>query len=133
VKGSEAYLSGTSQFLQYPEFRDVAKAHRILDYLSDESELLKLPIPEQESDLKITIGPENLADELRDSSLIVARYNAGDSMQGLIGVVGPTRMDYSKVAARLSYTARGLGWLLSGGNIPPPKSGGDKDQIRPGD
>jgi heat-inducible transcriptional repressor len=64
--------------------------------------------------MKITIGPENLAEELRDSSVVVARYDAGDDMQGLIGVVGPTRMDYSKVAARLSYIARGLSWLLSG-------------------
>ncbi|MGE4483782.1 MAG: heat-inducible transcriptional repressor HrcA [Oscillospiraceae bacterium] len=128
MKNSEAYLTGASQFLQYPEFRDVSKAHRILDYLSDESELLKLPTPEEESDLKITIGPENLADELKDSSLVVARYNAGDSMQGLIGVVGPTRMNYSRVAARLSYIARGLGWLLSGRDIPPPKLGGsDKE------
>ena len=36
-------------------------------------------------------------------------------MQGIIGVVGPTRMDYPKVAARLSYIANGLSWLLAGG------------------
>jgi hypothetical protein len=42
------------------------------------------------------------------------KYDAGDDIQGLIGVVGPTRMDYSKVAAHLSYMAQGLSWLLGG-------------------
>ena len=51
--------------------------------------------------------------------MIVARYDAGGDMEGLIGVVGPTRMDYSKVAARLSYIAEGLSALLSGSDKPP--------------
>ena len=41
-------------------------------------------------------------------------------MRGLIGVVGPTRMDYSKVAAKLSFIAAGLSKLLGGGTLPPP-------------
>lgn len=118
TKSREMHITGTSNLLEYPEYRDVEKAQRLLRYLSDESELLKLPAPE-DGGMKITIGAENLAEELRGSSVIVARYDAGDDMQGLIGVVGPTRMDYSKVAARLSYIARGLSWLLSGGDKPP--------------
>jgi hypothetical protein len=39
-------------------------------------------------------------------------------MQVMVGVVGPTRMDYSKVISRLEYITRALGWLLSpGGEI----------------
>ena len=41
-------------------------------------------------------------------------------MRGLIGVVGPTRMDYSKVAAKLSFIAAGLSRRLGGGSMPPP-------------
>ena len=48
---------------------------------------------------------------------MAVRYDAGGDMQGLIGVVGPTRMDYSKVAARLSYIAQGLSWLMAGGEM----------------
>ena len=40
-------------------------------------------------------------------------------MQGLIGVVGPTRMDYSGVAAKLSYIAEGLSRLLGSAAAPP--------------
>ena len=127
VKTTETYVTGTSHLLRHPEYRDVEKAQRLLSYLSDGEELLKLPTPDDADDVKITIGSENLADELKSSSVIVARYNAGDGMQGLIGVVGPTRMDYSKVAAKLSYIAGGLSRLLSGGDVSPPKLRGDQD------
>ena len=115
AKTHETYVTGASHLLEHPEYRDVDKAQKVLSYLADDRELLKLPKPEASGSTRITIGPENLAEELKDSSVVVAQYDAGDGLRGLIGVVGPTRMDYSKVAARLSYIAQGLGWLLSGG------------------
>jgi heat-inducible transcriptional repressor len=113
AKSSGARVAGAMSLLNHPEYRDIDKAQRLIRYLSDDKELARLPSPEALGEVKITIGPENLADELRDSSVITVKYDAGDDMQGLIGVVGPTRMDYSKVAARLSYIAQGLSWLLS--------------------
>jgi len=107
-------VSGAINLLSHPEYRDVDKAQRIIRYLSDEKELVRLPSPDTAGEIKITIGPENLADELRDSSVMAIKYDAGNDIQGLIGVVGPTRMDYSKVAAHLSYMAQGLSWLLGG-------------------
>ena len=107
-------VSGAINLLSHPEYRDVDKAQRIIRYLSDEKELARLPSPDTPGEIKITIGPENLADELRDSSVMAIKYDTGSDIQGLIGVVGPTRMDYSKVAAHLSYMAQGLSWLLGG-------------------
>jgi len=107
-------FSGAINLLNHPEYRDFDKAQRIIRYLSDANELKKLPSPDCPGEIKITIGPENLADELRDSSVMAVKYDAGNEIQGLIGVVGPTRMDYSKVAAHLSYMAQGLSWLLGG-------------------
>ena len=128
-KAGQARVTGTVNLLDHPEFRDVEKAQRLIRYLSNDKELARLPSPESAGKLKITIGTENLAEELRDSSVMAVRYDAGGDMQGLIGVVGPTRMDYSKVAARLSYIAQGLSWLLSG-DVPLVNSsmmGGDDD------
>lgn len=122
VKQSEAYFSGASHLLEHPEYQNPDKVKRLLSYLSEENGILKLPKPENNSDIAITIGPENLAEELKDSSVIVAKYNAGNDLQGIIGVVGPTRMDYSKVAARLSYIAKELSWLLSGTDMKLPPS-----------
>ena len=117
AKASQSRVAGTMNLLSHPEYRDIDKARRLIRYLSDDKELARLPSPSSAGEIKITIGPENLADELRDSSVMAVKYDAGGDMQGLIGVVGPTRMDYSKVAARLSYIAQGLSWLLSGGEI----------------
>jgi heat-inducible transcriptional repressor len=113
TKSKNTFVTGASHLLEHPEFHDVDKAQKVLEYLSNDNELMKLPVPEQ-GGMKITIGPENLAEELKDSSVIVARYDAGGGVEGLIGVVGPTRMDYSKVAARLDYIAKGMSWLLTG-------------------
>ena len=110
---AQTYLVGESQLLHQPEFRDPDKAHRLMSYLSDGSNLLEIPMEQLG-------GPENVAEELRDSSVVLATYDAGENMRGLIGVVGPTRMDYSKVAAKLSFIAAGLSKLLGGGTLPPP-------------
>ena len=113
-----ANVSGEANLLKLPEFKDPDKAHRLINYLSDASNLASLPGGADFGDVKVLIGPENAALELRDSSVVLASYNAGDNMRGIIGVVGPTRMDYSAVAAKLSYIAGGLSRLLAGGAPP---------------
>lgn len=115
---AETYVTGASQLLTQPEFRDPDKAQRLLSYLSDGQGLLSLPGTVQDDEVKVLIGPENAAEELKDSSVVLASYNIGDDAKGLIGVVGPTRMDYSKVAARLGYIASGISRAL-GASGPP--------------
>ena len=114
----EAYVTGESSLLQQPEFRDPDKAHRVISYLSESDHLMKLPSNGGENGVRVIIGPENLAEELRDSSVVMASYDAGEGQRGLIGVVGPLRMDYSAVAAKLQYIAEGLSRLLGGGEAP---------------
>lgn len=113
-----ANVSGEANLLKLPEFKDPDKAHRLINYLSDATNLASLPGSADFGDVKVLIGPENAALELRDSSVVLASYNAGDNMRGIIGVVGPTRMDYSAVAAKLSCIAGGLSKLLAGGTPP---------------
>ncbi|MBQ4382804.1 MAG: heat-inducible transcription repressor HrcA [Oscillospiraceae bacterium] len=115
---AEPVLMGSESLLKIPEFRDSDKAHRLMSYLSG-SELAGLPSLPGSGDIKVLIGPENVAEELKDTSVVLASYDAGDNMRGVIGVVGPTRMDYSKVAAKLSYIAAGLSRLLAGRSMPP--------------
>ena len=119
AKSGEAIVSGAPRLLSQPEYRDPEKAHRLMNYLYDHDHLMELPSAVDMGDnVKVLIGPENVAEELKDSSVVMATYNAGDNMQGLIGIVGPTRMDYSKVAAKLSYIASGLSRLLGGMETP---------------
>jgi len=123
----EAFITGASHLLRLPEFRDPDKAHDLMNYLSDSEHLLGLPAGSADDDIQVLIGPENVAKELQDSSVVIARYNAGDNMRGIIGVVGPTRMDYSAVAAKLRYIAEGLSKLLG---MPEAPRGFEKLQIK---
>jgi heat-inducible transcriptional repressor len=119
---SRPSVSGVSQILAHPEFKDAQKAQKLMSYLSEGKDIEKMPVPNDGSEIKIVIGPENVAEELRDSSVVMASYDLGNNMKGLIGVVGPTRMDYAKVAAHLSYVVHGLRQLAEGGKLPlmPP-------------
>lgn len=112
----EVFTVGTSQLLKLPEFRDADKAHQLMSFLSDGKE--NLPVPD-EGPMKILIGPENVSEALQDTSVVVASYDIGNDMRGLIGVVGPTRMDYGTVAARLSGFAEGLTRLFGKQELPP--------------
>ena len=118
----KAYVTGASKILNQPEYRDPDKAHALMAYLSDSRNLKSLPASalDPENEIRVLIGPENVAEELKDSSVVMASYDAGDNTRGLIGVVGPTRMDYSKVAAKLSLIASALSQRLGGGAAPPP-------------
>ena len=89
-----------------------------MDFLTEENSG-KLPEPDERDNVNIIIGPENVEKELRDSSVIVVSYDIGEGQKGVLGVVGPTRMDYAKVAARLSYIAQGLKKMLQGEALPP--------------
>lgn len=113
-------IEGASSLLNQPEYKDPEKAQALMNFISSGEGLLS-DIPymgENQDGVSVTIGPENLAEELRDSSVVMASYDVGGGMRGYIGVVGPTRMDYSGVAAKLSYIAAGLSRMLSGTDIP---------------
>ena len=112
----EVITSGAKELLKLPEFRDADKAHELMSFLTDSKE--NLPMPE-DGPMKILIGPENVSDALKSTSVVVASYDIGDDMRGLIGVVGPTRMDYATVAARLSGFADGLTRLFGKHELPP--------------
>ena len=114
----EVFTNGASQLLK---FRDIDKAHDLMHFMVDSKE--QLPVPAGGQSMQILIGPENVNDALKESSVVVASYDIGDGMRGLVGVVGPTRMDYATVAARLSYFAESLSRMFGKPQLPPNENG----------
>ncbi|MDY4036049.1 MAG: heat-inducible transcriptional repressor HrcA [Candidatus Pseudoscilispira sp.] len=110
------YTAGANRILDLPEYQDVGKAGALMRFLGEED--AALPVPEDNTPMQILIGPENVEKALQDSSVVVASYDIGEDMRGLIGVVGPTRMDYATVAARLAYFADGLGRMFDHKKLP---------------
>ena len=106
-------VAGQSRLLGLPEYRDVDKAQRVLDSIDGEA-LSNLPaVMENSNGTRVIVGPENVSEELKDTSVVMTKFDIGDGMQGMIGVVGPTRMDYAKVTARLSYFAESLSKMFA--------------------
>ena len=106
-------VAGQARLLGLPEYRDVDKAQRVLESI-DEDALSGLPaVMQNENGTKVLVGPENVASELKDTSVVMTKFDIGDGLQGMIGVVGPTRMDYAKVTARLSYFAESLSKMFA--------------------
>ena len=115
---SDVYLTGQVKLLGQPEYQDVSKAKELLSTL-DEEMIAHLPaVVGSDSKTQILVGPEHIAQELRDTSVVMTRFDIGDGMQGMIGVVGPTRMDYAQITARLSYFAENLGRLFAKHELP---------------
>lgn len=63
--------------------------------------------------MQMVIGHENRLEELQDCSLVLTSYRAGEQMWGTLGVVGPTRIRYGRVAARLQLVSQLMGEALS--------------------
>ena len=106
-------VAGQARLLQQPEYHDIHKAQRMLNTL-DEDALSNLPAVMQNANgTKVLVGPENVSEELKDTSVVMTKFDIGDGLQGMIGVVGPTRMDYAKVTARLSYFAESLSKMFA--------------------
>ena len=106
-------VAGQMRLLGQPEYRDVGKAQRLLTSL-DEDTLSNLPAVMQGSNgTQVLVGPENVAQELKDTSVVMTKFDIGEGMHAMIGVVGPTRMDYAKITARLSYFAESLSKMFA--------------------
>ena len=106
-------VAGQVRLLEQPEYQDIGRAQKLMTSL-DEDALSNLPAVMQSANgTKVLVGPENVAEELKDTSVVMTKFDIGDGLQGMIGVVGPTRMDYAKVTARLSYFAESLSKMFA--------------------
>ena len=115
----QVFTTGQTQLLRQPEFQDPERVNSLMSLLTDQK--AELPVLDADTPMQILIGPENVNEALKDASVVVASYDIGENMRGLIGVVGPTRMDYAAVAARLTYFAESLSKMFGKPNQLPPK------------
>ncbi len=103
IDESEVAVDGSINLLNHPEYSDINKAKEILEFINNKENLSPLVMtPIGDSEIKVLIGHENPLAQFKDCSVILCSYNLGGKT-GSIGLVGPTRMDYSKVISMLEY------------------------------
>lgn len=98
----QVHMSGTKNILAFPEFSDIDKARSLFQALEEKDVLVTLLEEGQGNDLQVLIGSENTVQSMKDCSVITATYKMGEETRGTIGIVGPTRMDYSQVISVLN-------------------------------
>lgn len=103
------YLSGRNNIFYQPEFQDINKIHQLMLALEDK-QMLKI-IQANEKGLQVRIGQENHIDAMRNCTVITVPYKISQEEYGTIAVVGPTRMEYSKVIPLLEYIAKNIAQL----------------------
>ncbi|MBR5485307.1 MAG: heat-inducible transcription repressor HrcA [Oscillospiraceae bacterium] len=110
INDGQFYIEGQTNLLAYPELADTV-SDLLLMFTDKEKVLSALPSGEQ--DMIISIGKENHKMELADSSVMLARYSIGGNRCGVVGLIGPIRLNYAKLVPNIAYFAQLLGTLLS--------------------
>lgn len=113
-QGRRIYLSGTMNILEQPEFRDVEKLKAILSLLSAQDKVWELLATGCEAEgLTIRIGRENKGAGVINCSLITATYQVNGEVVGTLGIIGPTRMEYSRVVSMVEYVSKVFSEVLA--------------------
>ncbi len=100
----QIYTSGATNIFKYPELTDGEKATELLGTLEEKrdlNELITTSLQQKNHEIQIYIGEESQVETMKDCSVVTANYDLGEGMQGIIGIVGPKRMDYEKVVGTL--------------------------------
>jgi len=114
LDNADVYIDGQTRLLNNPEFADVDRMRRILDAFEEKSRIIRLLDMTLRTTMGVSIilGPESELAELGEISLIASPYRRGDALLGVLGVIGPLRMDYSRIIPVVEFTACLLSQLL---------------------
>jgi heat-inducible transcriptional repressor len=110
INKDKAIISGTKNIISQPEFEDYEHFQSIIELIENRDIVIHILDKKKEfneKDLTITIGDENENEKFSDYSVITKEYNIGD-LHGTLGIMGPKRMDYSKIVAAVVYIAEQL-------------------------
>ncbi|MBN2226561.1 MAG: heat-inducible transcription repressor HrcA [candidate division Zixibacteria bacterium] len=108
------HATGTDNLIKQPEFADRDKLSSLMKALEEKKELIEFINSKSIGEgIVITIGSENDLDQMQSCSVVASKYRAGN-VSGTIGIIGPTRMPYSRLISIVEYTAKSLTKALSG-------------------
>lgn len=108
-------MEGVANLLRQPEFQDSQRLMTLLQSLTGGSEVVEeLRGKSRQPGVTVSIGRENATEAMRCCALVTAAYQAGGEVVGMVGVVGPTRMEYRRVLSLVNEVASELSRALGG-------------------
>lgn len=109
----ELLIDGQTNLMDQPEFKDVVRLRGIFQAFEEKSTLLRLLDKALTAQgVRLLIGAESDLAELDGLSVVTSPYGEQGKPSGALGVIGPTRMDYSKVIPMVDFTARLVSRIL---------------------
>lgn len=112
---SDIVLEGSAKILEQPEYANLQKAKAMLEFLDAKEELVPVLQNSDDMNISIKIGKDNeLRDGMPECAIVTASYNINGVTVGNAGVIGPIRMDYSKVVSVLDYLSKTVQMLPAG-------------------
>ncbi len=108
----DLFADGVTNIFNFPEYNDIAKAKSFISFIENKESVVDMLLKSGFHDIEITIGSENCYEAVSNCSLITATYSLNGKTIGKIGVIGPTRMDYSKVVSVVKSIAFDLNEIL---------------------
>lgn len=115
-KDAQIYRDGLVNILNQPEFSDIGRVRQVIQVIETGQTITNI-IPEVLSSdgnaVQVIIGGDNRFDDLRLLSVVLARYGIDGQMAGVVGIVGPTRMEYNRSISTVQYIANLLSGLVS--------------------
>ena len=97
IDGGELRFSGLNRLLEYPEFADTAQLGQLLGTLENQDEILDLVSEAEGDDINVVIGSESPVKVMNNSALVFKPIKKNGRTVGVIGVLGPRRMNYRQV------------------------------------
>lgn len=105
---NEIHMQGTRRELDLPEFNSLQVAKNFMNILDEKELIADMLNSGFAEDINVYIGGENEKEELKDFSVITFKHRVGNKDIGTIGIIGPKRMDYSKVISVMKYISKKL-------------------------
>ena len=100
---AQLYYEGANRVFDLPEFKDMDLTKNFVNVLDEKDVMIDALNNGIAEDISIYIGDENTNKELKDFSIITFNHKVHGKSVGTIGIIGPKRMDYSKVISILKY------------------------------
>lgn len=107
------YYEGTNKVFEQPEFQNIQMAKKFINILDRKDLVMDLLNSDFSDDINVYIGDDDAEDGFKDFSIITFKQKINDKEMGTIGIIGPKRMDYSKVISVMKYIK---GLMGNGGN-----------------
>lgn len=114
LENTDVYIEGHKHLLSNPEFADVERMRQILEAFEDKSRIVRLldRALDPSRQVQIILGTESDISELHEMSVVSSPYGRGGTVLGVLGVIGPIRMDYSRIIPVVTFTASLLSQFL---------------------